>query len=357
MATPEEHIPTPDIELDDRQDEQRSRRRALGHRFTAYGFLAPAGCLVLLFFVIPVFLILYLSVTNLATQNFTTNIATIAGYEVDYNFPFELKIERNEDLDNRYIGTDNFDRMFSDQFAPKILFNTLFYVFTTLIFFNVGLALVVSLLTAHINRRAGFFFRAMWILPRITSPAVYILMWKRIIAANPFGILNQFNELFGRAEVDYFQDDPWVFVILVNGFIGTSFGMIIFTSAIESIPKDLLNASLVDGSSYFQRIRYVILPLLRWPLLFVVTYQTLSLLTSFEYILLLTQGGPGLFETEVWSLTAYNRALNTYFANAQWGYGSAFAVVLVIIGVVMATIYMRVFRFNELVAEPKIEVL
>lgn len=65
----------------------------------------------------------------------------------------------------------------------------------------------------------------------------------------------------------------------------------------------------------------------------------------------------GLYQTEVWSLTAYNRALNTYFANAQWGYGSAFAVVLVVIGVVMAVVYMRAFRFNELVAEPKIEVL
>ena len=68
-------------------------------------------------------------------------------------------------------------------------------------------------------------------------------------------------------------------------------------------------------------------------------------------------GGPGIFQTEVWALTAYNRALNTYFANAQWGYGSAFAVVLVVIGVLMATIYMRVFNFDELVAEPKIEIL
>ena len=144
---------------------------------------------------------------------------------------------------------------------------------------------------------------------------------------------------------------------MVNGFIGVSFGMIIFTSAIESIPRDLMNASLVDGSSALQRIRYVTLPLLRWPLLFVVTYQTLSLLTSFQQILLLTDGGPGLYRTEVWSLTAYHRALSNYFGNAQWGYGSAFAVVLVVIGVGLAIIYMRVFRFDELVADPKIEVL
>jgi len=318
----------------------RSRSQAARARLTAYGFLAPAGFLVLVFFFIPMLLILFLSVTNLATTNFTTDVWRMA-----------------TSRDPKYIvGLDNFERMFADEFAPKILFNTFFYVLATLLLFNVGLGLVIALLTAHVDRRAGFLFRALWILPRITSPAVYILMWKRIVAASPFGILNQFNALLGRPEVNYFQDEAWVFIIMLNGFIGASFGMIIFTSAIESIPKDLMNASLVDGSTLWQRVRYVILPLLRWPLLFVTTYQTLSLLTSFEYILLFNNGGSAS-QTEVWSLAAYNRALNTYFANAQWGYGSAFAVVLVIIGVVMATVYMRVFRFNELVAEPKIEVL
>lgn len=318
----------------------RSRSQAARARLSAYGFLAPAGFLVLVFFFIPMLLILFLSVTNLATTNFTTDVWRMA-----------------TSRDPKYIvGLDNFERMFADEFAPKILFNTFFYVLATLLLFNVGLGLVIALLTAHVDRRAGFIFRALWILPRITSPAVYILMWKRIVAASPFGILNQFNALLGRPEVNYFQDEAWVFIIMLNGFIGASFGMIIFTSAIESIPKDLMNASLVDGSTIMQRIRYVILPLLRWPLLFVTTYQTLSLLTSFEYILLFNNGGSAS-QTEVWSLAAYNRALNTYFANAQWGYGSAFAVVLVIIGVVMATLYMRVFRFNELVAEPKIEVL
>jgi len=316
------------------EEVQRSRVRAFRAHLTAYGFLAPAAFLVILFFLIPVAIVFYLSMTNLASSNFTSNFA-----------------------DMEFIGFRNFRTLFNDQFAQKIFFNTVFYVLVTLSLFNVGLALVVSLLTTHIPRNAGFFFRALWILPRITSPVVYILIWKRLMAEAPFGIINQFNDAVGTTTYNYAAESPWVFVILVNGFIGVSFGMIIFTSAIESIPRDLLNASLVDGSSALQRIRYVILPLIRWPLLFVVTYQTLSLLTSFEEILLLTDGGPGLYRTEVWALTAYHRALSNYFGNAQWGYGSAFAIVLVIIGVVMATIYMRVFRFGELVSEPKVEVL
>jgi len=312
----------------------RSRVRALKANLVAYGFMAPAIFLAVLFFIIPAILVIYLSMTDLSTANFTANIGQM-----------------------NFVGLANYRTLLNDAFAKKILFNTVFYVVITLSLFNVGAALLVALLTVHVNRSAGFFYRALWLLPRITSGSVYVLMWRRIIAEPPYGILNQVNMLLGQPAVIYAAEDPWTFVILVNGFIGLSFGMIIFTSAIEAIPKDLLNASLVDGSTLLQRVRYVILPMLRWPLLFVVTYQTLSLLTSFEQILLLTNGGPGIYETEVWALTAYHRALSNYFGNAQWGYGSAFAVVLVMIGVVLAVVYMRVFRFRDLVSEPKIEVL
>jgi inositol-phosphate transport system permease protein len=328
---------TPSPTISDQQltaQADRSRARAVRANLTAYGFMLPAGILVLLFFLIPVVIVIYLSMTNLASANFTSDFS---------------KME--------FIGLENYRILLNDQFVKRIFFNSIFYVLFTLSLFNVGLALVVSLLTTHIPRGAGFFFRSLWILPRVTASTIYILIWKRMMAEAPFGIINQFNALFGMQTYNYVTEKPWEFVIVVNGFIGVSFGMIIFTSAIESIPRDLLNASLVDGSSALQRIRYIILPLLRWPLLFVITYQTLSLLTSFEQILLLTNGGPGLYRTEVWSLAAYHRALSNYFGNAQWGYGSAFAVVLVLIGVVLAVIYMRVFRFSELVAEPKIEVL
>jgi inositol-phosphate transport system permease protein len=144
------------------------------------------------------------------------------------------------------------------------------------------------------------------------------------------------------------------FIIVMSGIIGASFGMIIFTSAIESIPRDYLNAALVDGAGIWQRIRYVILPVLKWPLLFVTTYQTLSLFTSFEYILALTDGG---YETRVWSLWAYQAAFSSYTGNFRYGFGSALAVLLVAVGIVFSFIYMRFFRFNELVQTPRIEAL
>jgi inositol-phosphate transport system permease protein len=307
-----------------------SRWSQIRATLTAWGFMGPAGLLVSLFFFIPVIILLWVSLTNLSSNNF--------GHP-------------------DFIGLGNYTRLFSDRFFPKILGNTFFYVGLTLSFFNVGLALALALLTTHINRQAGFFFRVIWLLPRLTPSVIYIMMWKRLAADEPFGIINQLLVPFGVESRFWLNANPWLFVILANGFVGASFGMIIFTSAIESIPKDYIIAAKVDGASTLQIMRDIILPLIKWPLLFVTTYQTLSLLTSFEYILLLTNGGPGLYRTEVWALTAYKRALSTYFGNNQWGYGAAWGFILVIIGLTLSVIYLRVFNFNALVQEPKIDVL
>ena len=152
-------------------------------------------------------------------------------------------------------------------------------------------------------------------------------------------------------------DNPtnaWVFIVLINGFVGASMGMLIFSAAIRSIPVSLFYASEVDGAGRWQQVRYVILPQLRWPILFITCYQSLSLLTSFEYILLATEGGPG-GATKVWALAAYLTALNNYAGNLEYGYGAALALVLVVVGVILSLAYLRLFDFKSLVAPPPIE--
>ena len=154
---------------------------------------------------------------------------------------------------------------------------------------------------------------------------------------------------------NWLNEFPWTFVILTNGFVGASMGMIIFASAVLAIPADVLHAAEVDGAYPWQQVRRIILPLMAWPILFITTYQTLSLMTSFEYILLLTDGGPGFFTTEVWALNAYHTALSNHFGNLRYGFGATLAVVLVVVGIALSLVYLRLFDFKKLVAEPVIE--
>jgi inositol-phosphate transport system permease protein len=250
---------------------------------------------------------------------------------------------------------DNFRRMFSSPDTLRVLLNTVFYVCFVLILFNTSYAMVLAIATHYMPDRPAGIFRSLWLLPRISPPVIYVLMWKWLawdtgfisMALKPFGVLPK-NWLLDSAV------NAWVFVILINGFVGASMGMLVFSAALKAIPKAHFWASEVDGASRWQQIRYIILPQMRWPILFITCYQTLSLLASFDLILLSTDGGPG-GSTEVWSLAAYHTALNNYAGNLEYGYGTAMALVLVIVGIVLALLYLRVFNYAALVQKPLIE--
>ena len=310
-----------------------AERTAGPHMWSRYGtaafFMGPALLMVAAFFVAPVVITLGMSLTDMAT---TTGLSNW-----------------------KWTGLDNYERMVRGSFTLLILGNTLFYVVVTLTF-NVLAGLGVALLSAHVDQRAGGVFRALWLLPRISPSVVYALMWTWAAAAPPYGVINQLVEPFGVEGRYWINSDPWLIVFLINGFVGASFGMLIFTSAIKSIPEELFRAARVDGANAWQIARRITLPLLRWPILFVLTYQTMSLFASYEYILLTTNGGPGLYVTEVWSLWAFHTALSSYFGNLEFGYGAALAAVLVVMGLLVSFVLLRIFRFNDLVADPRIEI-
>ncbi|MCL6269382.1 sugar ABC transporter permease [Sansalvadorimonas sp. 2012CJ34-2] len=275
------------------------------------------------------------------------------------NLGLDLAPEHQEVLSKAsYTGwtwtTENFSLMTKLPSTLRIAGNTVIYVFFTLTF-NVSFGLFLAITTFYLPGKAAATFRTIWFLPRILPPVIYVLMWKWLTWDT--GFISTFFGQFGVPAKNWMLDTnfhAWVVIILINGFVGASMGMILFSSAIRAIPAPMLYASEVDGATRWQQVRYIILPQLRWPILFITSYQTLSLLTSFEYIFLATDGGPGK-ATEVWALSAFHQALANYGGNLQYGYGAALALVLVIIGIIASVGYLRVFNFKELVARPRIE--
>jgi len=294
------------------------------------------------------------SVINVRFDTFEEMLAAID------DFGIELSDDQTDALDDvTYTGwtftTQNFKTMIQLPDTKKTLINTLFYVFTTLILFNTGFALVLSISTHYMPSGPAGMFRSIWLLPRVTPPVLYVLMWKWL--AWDSGFLSVVLEPLGFEPRNWMLDSPanaWTFIILINGIVGASMGMLIFSSAIKAIPPSLFHASEVDGATRRQQIWHIILPQLRWPILFITIYQTLSLLTSFEYILLATDGGPG-GATEVWALSTYLKALSNFGGALQYGYGAALSLVLVIIGIAVSLIYLKLFDFKNLTAPPKIE--
>ncbi len=291
---------------------------------------APALALVTAFVVAPAALTLHMSMTD-------TSLSTLGSVH--------------------WVGLQNYRRLLSRPELPKIALNTLLFVSVNLAVFNIALPLLVACLTAAWEERLGRLVRTLWLLPRVTPSVVYALLWVWLTAPAPYGTLNQVLSPFGAAGDSWLLAHPWPVLIIADGLVGTSFATVLFAAAIGALPRELLWAAAADGASYWQAFRYVVLPLLRWPIMFVATYQGLSLLASFEFVLLLTNGGPGLWQTEVWSLYAYHQAFSYYAGGLQMGYGAAIASLLVGFGAVASLLALRLFRFAELAAEPRLRVV
>lgn len=254
----------------------------------------------------------------------------------------------------RWIDGANFSTLLDRPETLRIVLNTAFYVTATLAF-NVLVGLFLAITTFYLPKGGAGFFSVLWLLPRITPVVLYAVMWKWFTWEN--GFLYVIAEQLGLPAFNYMKGSvatAWISIILINGFVGASFGMILFSGALRAIPVQQLWASEVDGASRWQQIRRIILPQLRWPILFVTSYQTLSLLSSYEQIWLTTNGGPGS-TTTVWALQAFNTALNNYTGNLEYGMGAAMALILVMVGLVLSIVYLRLFRFDELVNKPRIE--
>jgi inositol-phosphate transport system permease protein len=284
--------------------------------------LGPFIVLIFLFFFLPVVLIAILAFTSMDSA-----------MRWDFN------------------GLANFQKLVTDPNILLIVKNTVIYVGFTLLI-NVFFGLVLGILTTYFIQKesVGLFFRTIWMLPRISPPVVYVLLWLWFFDPSEYGVLNSLRALFHMPPKEWLTTHPMVAVILANGLIGASFGMIIFSSAIKSIPKDLFYAANVDGASQWSIIKDIIIPAVRWPLMSVTLWQFLSLLTSYEYILLLTNGGP-LFESEVLALYSYHKA----FRNFEFGYGSAISLVLVLVALIFSFVMWKLFGMKKMMGSSRIE--
>ena len=286
-------------------------------------FLGPATLLLFAFFVLPVVVDIGIAFTDMSRN------LQVSGFT-----------------------TANFARMFGgDSRLASVMLVTLGYVLGTLAIFNVSYGLLLALVTTSLPDQTGAFFRAIWFLPRMSPSVVYTLLWSWVVAPTDYGLLNQAVGYFGVPPLDLKSNAPMLVIILANGFIGASFGMIIFTSAIRSIPQHLFHAARVDGAGGFAIMRHITLPAIRWQLSFVTIYQALALLVSFEYIWLITNGGP-FFDTTVYALYVYRRA----FENGQYAYGAALSLGLVVAGTIVSLVLWRFFDMRALLQKPRIEV-
>ena len=238
----------------------------------------------------------------------------------------------------QWIGLDNYIRIFTkDTVFTKALGVTCYFalVGTPL---KVIFALIVALILNHKSKAIGL-YRAVYYLPSIIGGSVAVaILWRRIFESN--GTLNAIlSTIFpGMASYNWFSEGPaiWVLIILTVWQFGSS--MLIFLSSLKQIPRELYEASWVDGANGIQQFFKVTLPLLTPTIFFNLVQQTINSFLAFTQSKLITNGAPK-DSTLFYTLYQYNKAFPTQ-GKSQMGYASALAwIMLVIVSVVTGLLF------------------
>jgi multiple sugar transport system permease protein len=123
----------------------------------------------------------------------------------------------------------------------------------------------------------------------------------------------------------------------------TPFAALIILAGLQSIPDDLYEAASVDGATPWQKFRHLTLPLLKPALLLALLFRTIDALRVFDLVFVMTQGGPA-DATNVLQFYGYKKT----FAEGMIGYGSAIAVTVFFMSLVLALAYLRAFKITRL---------
>jgi len=247
------------------------------------------------------------------------------------------------DISHRvFVGFSNFKELFSirePDFLTGIMHVTIVFVFFSVIL-QVGMGLILALLL-HLQWLKGrIIFRNIFLLPWVTAGVVCGFSWKFLFNSS-VGVLNYLISLVGISPQAWLSDPKLVIpsIIFANIWKGTTYSLLIQTAGLQSIPEELYEVAVVDGSSKWQQLRYITLPLLV-PFLFInLLTETGDTFHVFDRIYAMTGGGP-LHSTELLSIYMYRNA----FVYGNLGLGASVAVFELVIGLALALAYILIFK-------------
>ncbi len=223
-----------------------------------------------------------------------------------------------------FIGLENFEYFVTDPSFGTAIMNTLLLLGWVIVI-TVVVGIAIALLTDEPFPGRNI-VRVLLISPFFIMPTVNALLWKHMMMNPIYGVLAQVWSFFGAAPVDWLTDWPLFSVIVIVSWQWLPFATLIFVTALQSMDREQLEASRMDGANYLQQLRYLYIPHLGRSVAVVVMIEMIFLLSVFAEIYTTTGGGPGDASTNV-AFLIFKQALLGFDAGVASA-GALFAVVL-----------------------------
>ena len=297
-------------------------RRARGPEAPNYGaailFLLPAAILLVVFLLYPALYTILLS------------------FNRGRNGVFE-----------QWVGLDNYTRLFADPdflnlgtFPPSgaLWNNVLWIVFYTSIVIFLGL--IIAVVAARVRYESVV--KAIVFIPMAIAATALAVIWKFVYAPDAnIGLLNALLGTVGIAPISWLGDEGLVnFALIAVGIWGSvGFATVILSAAVKSIPAEVIESARVEGATERQIFFRMILPMVSLPISVLAVTLVVNVIKLFDLIYVMTGGGPGK-ASRVIAFTMYQQA----FQAGQYGYGSAVAVVMLVVLIPIMIYNVRRFR-------------
>jgi multiple sugar transport system permease protein len=250
----------------------------------------------------------------------------------------DLELVGRKAVDWSWVGLDNYERLFTRRGFLQSLQTTVIFTFFSAI---VGQCIIGFWLAISLRGRTGPMRTVVevsimlgWLLPDIVAA----FLWSATTSRT--GLINQvFVIPLGLDPVNFINDFALQVVIVANIWKGTAWSYLLFSAALDTVPREVIEAAKVDGAGPMARTRRIILPIIRPHIGTNMLFITIWTFTYFPLIFALTGGGPGS-RTEVLSIFLYKQS----FDIGKLGYGSAISVAMLVIVGVMSLFYLRLLR-------------
>jgi ABC-type sugar transport system permease subunit len=237
----------------------------------------------------------------------------------------------------KFVGLDNYIKLLTDDkiFGRSLLNTTLF----VLIGMSIGPTLgLLTALMLNQNVRFRSIFRTAYYLPVMTSLVVVSTIW--VMLYNQNGLFNTILENLGFQKVGWLSNPHIALISVAIASIWQGFGFetVVFLAALQSIPRELYEAAMMDGAGGWAQFRHITIPSLKPVIIFVYIIGIIGSYQVFDQVFVMTSGGP------VYSTTSIVYYLFGRFMNHKLGYASAIAYILFAILVIFSYLQMRFSR-------------
>lgn len=300
-----------------RKEEGKQKKSAFARRNrTGLIFLIPSAVLCLTFIIYPLITVIYYSMTDWDGMSKEKNFIGL------YHYMHVSKI---------------------DGFAEMMIATFTFAMGVT------ALTILISFIAALILDKTGRgrlprgLMRTLWFFPALLSSAIVGILW-RIMYNYKNGVINAILKMVGLKPVQWLETKGVtnIAIIIGNTWVTVGLCVIVFMAGLQAIPQELFEAARIDGASSWKQVRYITIPLMSTSITINAITTTIAAFRAYELPYLISQGKPGKS-----TLMMTQRIYFYGFTAHDYGRGSAIAVMLTLIIVIISLIQLVILRRRE----------